>query len=105
VLLACEGSLIGWGTDIGGSVRIPAANQGVYGLRPSVRISYLICLYNKSTVILLTEIQEQLAIVFRRAGFYGGTRACAFCGWAYGEDVDDFNGGYEIGCRGRALTA
>jgi Asp-tRNA(Asn)/Glu-tRNA(Gln) amidotransferase A subunit family amidase len=29
---------VGWGTDIGGSVRIPAANQGVYGLRPSVRI-------------------------------------------------------------------
>jgi amidase len=37
VLLACQGSIIGWGTDIGGSVRIPAANQGVYGLRPSVR--------------------------------------------------------------------
>jgi Asp-tRNA(Asn)/Glu-tRNA(Gln) amidotransferase A subunit family amidase len=33
---------VGWGTDIGGSVRIPAANQGVWGLRPSVRISKLI---------------------------------------------------------------
>jgi amidase len=27
--------MIGWGTDIGGSVRIPAAHNGIYGLRPS----------------------------------------------------------------------
>jgi hypothetical protein len=35
-LLASQGSIIGWGTDIGGSVRIPAAHNGVYALRPSV---------------------------------------------------------------------
>jgi len=30
-----RGSCLGLGTDIGGSVRSPAANCGIYGLRPS----------------------------------------------------------------------
>lgn len=34
-LLALRGSCIGIGTDIGGSIRSPAANCGVYGFRPS----------------------------------------------------------------------
>lgn len=35
-LLAMHGSLIGWGTDIGGSVRIPSHINGLYGLKPTV---------------------------------------------------------------------
>lgn len=35
-LLALGGSLIGWGTDIGGSIRIPSHMNGLWGLKPSV---------------------------------------------------------------------
>jgi len=35
-LIACHGSPLGVGTDIGGSIRIPAAYCGLYGLKGSV---------------------------------------------------------------------
>ncbi|KAG8780767.1 hypothetical protein FRC15_009276 [Serendipita sp. 397] len=35
-LVACHGSPLGVGTDIGGSIRVPAAWSGIYGLKPSV---------------------------------------------------------------------
>lgn len=37
-LLALHGSIIGFGTDIGGSVRIPSHINGLYGLKPSVGV-------------------------------------------------------------------
>lgn len=36
VLVAMRGSMIGMGTDIGGSIRVPAMCNGVYGFKPSV---------------------------------------------------------------------
>ncbi|KAM5355162.1 hypothetical protein ACJ41O_001808 [Fusarium nematophilum] len=33
-LLYMQGSLLGWGTDIGGSIRIPSHMLGLYGLKP-----------------------------------------------------------------------
>lgn len=40
-LISLKGSPVGFGTDIGGSIRIPAAFNGLYGLRPSAgRLPY-----------------------------------------------------------------
>jgi amidase len=38
-LLSSHGSLVGWGTDIGGSIRIPSHMNGLWGLKPSVGYS------------------------------------------------------------------
>jgi Asp-tRNA(Asn)/Glu-tRNA(Gln) amidotransferase A subunit family amidase len=34
-LMAMRGSMVGFGTDIGGSIRVPAMCQGLYGFKPS----------------------------------------------------------------------
>ncbi|KAK2029137.1 amidase [Colletotrichum zoysiae] len=40
-LLACNASVLGWGTDIGGSIRIPSHMMGLYGFKPSsARLPY-----------------------------------------------------------------
>lgn len=40
-LLAMRGSMVGFGTDMGGSIRIPAMCQGLYGFKPSTgRVPY-----------------------------------------------------------------
>ncbi|KAF9877017.1 amidase [Colletotrichum karsti] len=40
-LLATQASMLGWGTDIGGSIRIPSHMNGLYGFKPSsARLPY-----------------------------------------------------------------
>ncbi|KAF5523509.1 Acetamidase [Colletotrichum aenigma] len=40
-LLATQASMLGWGTDIGGSIRIPSHMNGTYGFKPSsARLPY-----------------------------------------------------------------
>ncbi|KAG7821375.1 hypothetical protein KL909_004262 [Ogataea angusta] len=41
-LIGAGGAVLGFGTDIGGSIRIPSAAQGLYALKPSTgRVSYM----------------------------------------------------------------
>ncbi|KAI1824260.1 amidase [Xylaria intraflava] len=40
-VLACGASVLGWGTDLGGSIRMPCHMNGLYGLKPSnARLPY-----------------------------------------------------------------
>ena len=56
-LVGMRGSCLGIGTDIGGSIRSPAANNGVYGLRPT---SYRLPMEGLSATMLG---QEQIVAV------------------------------------------
>lgn len=38
-LISLQGSLVGWGTDIGGSIRIPSHMNGLWGFKPSVSVA------------------------------------------------------------------
>lgn len=40
-LIYSHGSLIGFGSDLGGSIRMPAHLTGLYGFKPSVRFTIL----------------------------------------------------------------
>ncbi|OKL59549.1 hypothetical protein UA08_05365 [Talaromyces atroroseus] len=57
VMVAMKGSLVGFGTDLGGSVRIPAMANGVYSFKPSnSRLPY------GGQAVLVTEGMTRLGV-------------------------------------------
>lgn len=81
-VLAERGSLVGWGTDIGGSVRIPAHMQGLYSLKPSV--SRLL----RGVKIISDDDPEREISLRWLSSLNSRTGACALCGWSHGKIVD-----------------
>ncbi|KKY14180.1 putative general amidase [Diplodia seriata] len=68
-LIALKGSPCGFGTDIGGSVRIPAAFNGLYGLRPATgRLPY------EGVANSMDGQNSVLSVVGPLAGSVGGLR-------------------------------
>lgn len=53
VLLAMRGSPLGIGTDIGGSIRIPSAFNGLFGLKPTY--VHIISLHCRQTILTIHQ--------------------------------------------------
>lgn len=53
VLLAMRGSPLGIGTDIGGSIRIPSAFNGLFGLKPTY--VHMISLHNEEKTLTIHQ--------------------------------------------------
>lgn len=72
-LIAMKGSIIGFGTDYGGSIRFPAHCNGLYGLRPTTRrLPYMGvenvlkgCLANESVVGPLARSLSSIQTVMK----------------------------------------
>jgi amidase len=56
-LIGLRGSIMGIGTDIGGSIRVPCAFNGLYGIRPtSRRICYAGCVGTRKGQIAISAV-------------------------------------------------
>lgn len=78
-LLALQGSILGYGTDIGGSIRIPSHMNGVYGLKPTVRSKTLYHLKLMITQVLSATVSGR-SCLYRRPG------SRTFVGWPHGPE-------------------
>lgn len=54
-LLSQGASMLGWGTDIGGSIRIPAHMMGLYGFKPTVTPHSSLQMPSDIGIVLLTR--------------------------------------------------
>lgn len=96
-LLSQGASLLGWGTDIGGSIRIPAHMMGIYGFKPTVSplfesswapsIKGMACLARPEgpretdSSIITIELSPS---VQRRSRIYRGPRTRTIFSWTVG---------------------
>lgn len=69
-LLASKASMVGWGTDIGGSIRIPSHMMGLYGFKPSVREPSHGRGYYREQTKLLTRFTERSLALSRSSSLY-----------------------------------
>ncbi|CEP62635.1 uncharacterized protein LALA0_S06e00210g [Lachancea lanzarotensis] len=86
-LIAAKGSPLGVGTDIGGSIRIPAAFQGLYGLRPSHgRVPYMDVTNSYEGQELISSVIGPMSSSLRDLELF--TKLVVDCeSWRYDPDV------------------
>ena len=95
-LLAMGGSAIGWGSDLGGSIRIPSHFCGLYGLKPG-----------SGRVSLLGTVGEQFNHVSAQArrpihsGYRSESRVQKYpdCTWAHGKNRQRHRDRFPSGIR------
>lgn len=89
VIVAMKGSMIGFGTDIGGSIRIPAMCNGIYGFKPSMgRLPYGGQAMTGAPGIARSSIQAVAGPIGRSVeDIYTVMRELVLQSWMYGEDV------------------
>jgi amidase len=72
-LIAMRGSVLGFGTDLAGSIRIPSLCNGIYGFKPSSRfIPY------SGQVLPLVPGWEEVGIIATSGPLATSMRACSF---------------------------
>lgn len=73
-LVAMRGTAIGVGTDLGGSIRIPSAYNGLYGLRPTIhRLPYRLA---RNTLLGMESISSSLGpMANSMSGIHAFTKA------------------------------
>jgi len=74
--------MVGWETDIGGSIRIPSHMNGLWGLKPSVSDTIIGTLINAKLII---NSLERTHILPRCRGVFGRSTARSFRYWPDGE--------------------
>ncbi|KAG9232801.1 amidase signature domain-containing protein [Amylocarpus encephaloides] len=73
-LIAMRGSVVGFGTDAGGSARIPAACNGIYGFKPSANLMP----FSGQRIPFLDGWETAIGVSIAAGVLATSSRACAF---------------------------